>query len=97
MIIEINKQKTLTKHISYKCKCKFDSKKYNSNQNWNNNKCQCECKNPKEHNTRRKDYIWNPAKYSCENGKYLGSIIDDSLITWDEIIDTTKTVSPSFN
>ena len=93
MIIEINKQKTLTKHTSHKCKCKFDSKKYNSNQIWNNDKCRRECKNPKEHNTRKKDYISNPASYSCENGKYLGNTIDNSLITCDKIIDTTKTVS----
>ena len=24
------------------------------------------------------DYIWNPATCSCENGKYLASIMDDS-------------------
>ena len=24
------------------------------------------------------DYIWNPATCSCENGKYLSSIMDDS-------------------
>ena len=35
----------------------------------------------------KKDYIWNPATCSCKNGKYLGSIIDDSVITCDEIID----------
>ena len=28
--------------------------------------------------------------YSCKNGKYIGSITDDSLIIFDEIIDTTK-------
>ena len=33
-----------------------------------------------------KDYIWNPATGSCENGKYLASIIDDSAIMCDEII-----------
>ena len=33
-------------------------------------------------------YIW----YICENGKYLESIIADSLITCDEIIEVTKTV-----
>ena len=38
MIIGINESKTLTRHISWKCKCKCDGKKYNSNQNWNNNK-----------------------------------------------------------
>ena len=34
-----------------------------------------------------KDYPWNPATCNCENGKYLASIIDDLLITCDEIID----------
>ena len=32
MITGINKSKTLTKHISCKCKCKFESRKCNSNQ-----------------------------------------------------------------
>ena len=44
-----------------------------------------------------KDYIWNPATCSCKNGKYLASIIDDSVITCDEIINTTKTISTHFN
>ena len=39
----------------------------------------------------KKDYIWNPATCSCKNGKYLASIIDDSVITCDEVINTTKT------
>ena len=39
----------------------------------------------------KKDYTWNTAKYSCENGKYLGSTIDHSVITWDKIIEETKT------
>ena len=47
-----------------------------------------------------KDYIWNPATYSSENGKYLTSIIDDSVITYDEVIELynkeTKTVSTTF-
>ena len=30
--------------------------------------------------------MWNPATSSCKNGRYLGSIIDDSVITCDEII-----------
>ena len=34
----------------------------------------------------QKYYIWNPAICSCENGKYLASIIDDSVITCNEII-----------
>ena len=24
-----------------------------------------------------KGYIWNPAKFTCENGKYLASIMDE--------------------
>ena len=32
MITGTNESKTLTKHISCKCKCKFDGRKYNSNQ-----------------------------------------------------------------
>ena len=41
MITEINESKTLTTHISSKCKCKFDVRKYNSNQKQNNDKCRC--------------------------------------------------------
>ena len=32
-----------------------------------------------------------------ENDKYLASIIDDLVMTCDEIIDKTKTVSTNFN
>ena len=39
MITGLNESKTLTKHISCKCKCKFDETKCNSNQQWNNDKC----------------------------------------------------------
>ena len=31
--------------------------------------------------------IWNPATCSCENGKCLPSVIDNSVVTCDEIID----------
>ena len=34
--------------------------------------------------------IWNPPTCSFENGKYLASIIDDSVIMWDEIIDAEE-------
>ena len=44
------------------------------------------------------EYIWNPDKCSCENGKYLGNIVDDSVIMGDEIMDAeTKTVPSNFN
>ena len=35
----------------------------------------------------KKYCIWNPATRSCENGKYLANTMDDSVITYDEIID----------
>ena len=35
-------------------------------------------------------YIWNPSTCTCENGKYLGSIIGDSVITCDKVIEVTK-------
>ena len=46
----------------------------------------------------KKDYIWNPSTCSCENEKYLASIMDDSASTRDEIIkEKTKTVTTNFN
>ena len=45
----------------------------------------------------RKNYIWNPATYSCKNGKYLANIMDDSVITCDEIIEETKSVPTNLN
>ena len=46
----------------------------------------CECK---KCHVFEKYYIWNPATYSCENGKYLASIMlmDVSVITCNEIIE----------
>ena len=38
-----------------------------------------------------KDYVWNPAicLRSCfENGKYLASTMNDSVITYDEIMES---------
>ena len=93
-ITRINKSRTFTKHISCKCECKFDSKKCNLNQkfksgisvtvnvqkiHWKFTKIICE-----------KNCIWNPAACNCENGKYVGSIIDDSVVICDQIINTTK-------
>ena len=74
MITGINESKTLTKHVSSKYKCKFDGRKCNSNQKWNN-------VSVKKHNICKKDYIWNTVTCSCENGKYLPSIIDDLVNT----------------
>ena len=56
------------------------------------NKCWCEFKTLKNNRAWKKDYIWNPAISSCKNGKYLASIMDDSIITCDEFTETTKSV-----
>ena len=45
----------------------------------------------------QKQYVWNPATRSCENGKYLANIIDDSEITFDKIIEETKLIAKIFN
>ena len=74
----------LTKDISCECKCKFYERKCNSNQKWNKYKWRCECK---KHHICEKDYVWNPVTCSCKNRTYLASIMDDSAITSDEIID----------
>ena len=48
-----------------------------------------------------KDHIWNPDTSSCKNRKYLSSIMDDSTIMCDEVIESydeeTKTVSTNLN
>ena len=97
-ITGINELKALTKHISWECKWKFDGRKCNSNQWRNNDKCQCECK---KHNTCEKDFIWNSATCSFRNSKYLANIMNDSVITCDEVIEShdeeTKTVPTNFN
>ena len=98
MITGINEWKTLTKHISCKCKSKCYGRKCNANHKWNNDKCWwCECKNPKEHHAYKKDYFCNPATYCCKNGKYLASVIHDSVITCHEITNTTQTVQGNIN
>ena len=38
-----------------------------------------------------KDYVWNPATCNCENGKYLASIVDDTVIICNEIIYVKET------
>ena len=47
--------------------------------------CWYECK--KGHKCE-KDNFWNPATCSFENGKYLASIMDDSRIICDEVIES---------
>ena len=41
---------------------------------------------------RKKGHIWEPATCSCENDRYAGSIIEDSVIMCNEIIETTKPI-----
>ena len=49
----------------------------------------------KKNHICEKDYIWNPATCSWESVKYLASIIDNSVIKGDKIIDAKekKTIS----
>ena len=89
IVTGLNESEILTKHISYECECKFHGTKSNSNLTWNNNKCRCECKN-----IGWKILYWIPSTCSCKND--LASIIDDSVITCEEIIKTTKTVPTNF-
>ena len=77
MIIRIKESKTLTKHIWCKCQCNFHGRNCSLNQKWNNDRYCYKCKNPKEHRV-------------CQNGKNVGSIIDNSLTTYDEIIDAKQ-------
>ena len=39
-------------------------------------------------NVCEKDYVWNLATCSCNNGKYLASVMDDSVIMCDEVIES---------
>ena len=80
----INESKTLTKHISCECKCRFYGRKCHSEQWWNNNKYWCECE---KMDAWGKGYVWNPATCNCENEKYSASIMDDTAIICDEVID----------
>ena len=98
LITGINKLNTLTKHIPCKCECKFDRWKCSSDQWWDNDKCWCECK---KCHVCGKDYVWNSATCNFENRKYLASIMDDSMITCDEITESydeeIKTIPTNFN
>ena len=93
MIALVNESKTLTKQLSCKCKYKFEGRKYNSDRNWNSDKFRCECKNLEENRVFQKNYIWKSAIFNAENGKYLARILDDSVITCDEIVNSAYIVS----
>ena len=48
-----------------------------------------------------KEYIWNPATCSYGNGKHVASILEDSVTTCDEFLDSydkeTKTIPINFD
>ena len=44
-----------------------------------------------------KDYICNLSTCTFEYGKYLESITNDSVATWDEIIDAARSQPVTFN
>ena len=50
---------------------------------------------------KKKSYVWNPATCSCENKKYLASIMGNSAIMCDIAIDSydeeTKAIPTNFN
>ena len=81
--------------LSCKCISRFDRKKCNSDQWYKNDKCPCECK---KCHVCEKAYIWNPSICSCKKVKHLASIIDNSVIRCDEVIEEeTKTLTTNFN
>ena len=55
----------------------------------------------KERSYMQKDYIWNLFTCSCENGKYLASIMNDSVIMCDKVREIynkeTRTIPTNFN
>ena len=85
MIPWINESKTLEKHRSCEYKCKFDWIKCNSDQCWNKDNCWCECN--KRHGYEN-DYVLNPSTYNCKNGKCLASIMHNSAIMYNEVIES---------
>ena len=86
-----NKRIKNISNVLCKCRFKFHGRKSNLNQKWDNNNCQCEFKIPKEHQCE-KCYFWNPAKFSCKNGKYTGSF-GNSVVICDKIIEEGKCLS----
>ena len=80
MITGINESKTLTKHISRKFERKFGTQIKNGIMI----SVGVIAKIQRNILCGKNNYIWNPGTCSCENGKYVGSIIDDSMITFDK-------------
>ena len=98
MITGINESKTLTKHISCECKCKFDGRICKSDQWWNIKRCWRECK--KGHVCKNKN-VSDSVTFTWKNGKYLASIMDNSVIMGNEVTDSyneeAKTIPTNFS
>ena len=96
MITGINESKALKNIYHVNVNVNLMEKKCNSNQWWNNDKCRCECKK-----VMYVKKVMFGILLHCDNGKYLASIIDDSAIICDEVIDAddgeTKTIPINFN
>lgn len=76
MITDVNKSKTLVKHVSCNFRCKIDGRKCNSSKNGiilSNFKWQDECKKPITHCVYRKYYAWNLIVRACECCKNLNT------------------------
>ena len=43
------------------------------------------------HDVCKKYFVWNPAACTCKNDKYLASIIDDSVLTCEEMKESKET------
>ena len=85
MITRIHEVKKLVKQIPGNCKFKFNSTTCNSDQKWDNKSCQYQFKN---HRTCMEYYIWNPSRCIRENGKYLKSTADTSVIVCQQMLQT---------
>ena len=91
-----NKTEDLNIHAFNMIIGKKESKILTKDTWWNNNTCEC-----RKHHVSKKDYVWNPATRSCQNGKYLVSIMADPAIICDEVIESynkeTKPIPTNFN
>ena len=99
-ITGINESKTLTKQVLY-LQANLNENLMEENVFQNNDGKTVNIYVRKKRHVCKKDYIRNHTACICESGQYLASIMDDSTITCDEIIESydkeTKTVSTNFN